>query len=189
VSFPSIVDLLGVRKYVNCKQIAFEGLMLVNITSLFLDVGDGNWNLQLLVFYSYSTCLRSVSCLDVSATSVIGHGVGEDSLSVQLDVWCIKLVKVELSSTEYCVALNWYLACYMASLAICHPYIASISNGLGVTAFSWTYGFLLTRISVTLSNVAVGEAIIACSWPVGEVSQWAVYWAESAFVWHNVLQS
>lgn len=107
--------------------------MLVNITSLFF-LGDGNCNLLFLVFYSYSTCLRSVSCLDVSTTSEIGCGISEDSQSLQLDVSCVKLLKSDIFSAEYCVSSNWYLACYMASVAICHPYIASMCYGLGVTA-------------------------------------------------------
>jgi hypothetical protein len=75
-----------------------------------------------------------VLCLDVSTTSEIGHGISEDRLSLQLDVPCIRLLKADIFSAEYCVSLNWYLACYMASLVICHPYIASMCYGLEVTA-------------------------------------------------------
>lgn len=59
-----------------------------------------------------------MSCLDVSTTSEIRGGISEDSLSLQLDVSCIKLLKADIYSVEYCISLNWYLACYMASLAI-----------------------------------------------------------------------
>jgi hypothetical protein len=135
VSFHQWVTHRKCRNMWTESRLWFEGLMLVNITTLsFLDVGDGNWNLLFVVFYSYSTCLRSVSCLDVSTTSEIGRGISEDSLSLQLDVSCIKLLKADIFSAEYCVSLNWYLACYMSSLAICHPYIASMCYGLGVTA-------------------------------------------------------
>jgi len=75
-----------------------------------------------------------VSCLDVSTTSEIGSGISEGSLSLQLDVSCIILLKADIFSAEYCISLNWYLACHMASLVICHPYIAFMCYGLGVTA-------------------------------------------------------
>lgn len=75
-----------------------------------------------------------MSRLGVCSTSEIGRGISEDSLSLQLDVSCIKLLNADIFSAEYCASLNWYLAFYMASLAICHPYIASMCYGLGVTA-------------------------------------------------------
>lgn len=97
-----------------------------------------------------------MSCLDVSAPSEIGPGISEDSLSSQLDVSCITLLKADILS---CVSLNWYLACYMASLAICHPYILPPC----VTALVRHADFLPTKTAVTLSKVAVGEVVITCS--------------------------
>lgn len=88
--------------------------------------------------YSCSTCLCIVSCLDVSVTSEIGRGMSEDSLSFQLDVSRIKLLQAELFNAEYCVSLNWYFACHVASFPICHPYITSICYGLGVALVRYT---------------------------------------------------
>jgi len=77
----------------------------------------------------------------VSTTSETGRGISEDRLSLQLDVSCVTLLKADIFSAEYCVPLNWYLACYMASLVICHPYIASMCYGLEVTALVRHAGF------------------------------------------------
>jgi hypothetical protein len=107
--------------------------MWVNIkVALFLDVGDGNWNLLLRVFYCCSACVCSFSCSDVSITSEIGHGMSEDRQSFRLDVPCIKLLQAESFSAEYCVSLIRYLACHVSFHAVCYPYIASICYRLGV---------------------------------------------------------
>ena len=68
----------------------------------------GTTNIK-FVFYCYSTCLHSMSCLDVSTTSEIGRGISEDSLSLQSDVSCVKLLKADIFSAECCVSLNSYL--------------------------------------------------------------------------------